>query len=110
MSDTQLLSPLDGRYHRVTEPLVEYLSEFALNRARLRVEVEWLIFLAGSGAVAELAPLTAADIEFLRGLPGQFGEKEAAELAAIEAETRHDVKAVEYFLKARLAGTALEPA
>ena len=110
MSDMQLLSPLDGRYRRVTEPLVEYLSEFALNRARLRVEVEWLIFLAGSGAVAELAPLTAADIEFLRGLPGQFGEKEAVELAAIEAETRHDVKAVEYFLKARLAGTALEPA
>jgi adenylosuccinate lyase len=110
MPEMQLLSPLDGRYRRVTEPLAAYLSEFALNRARLRVEAEWLIFLAGSGAVAELPPLTPAETEFLRSLAGQFGEAEAAELAGIEAETRHDVKAVEYFLKSRLEGTTLEPA
>ena len=91
MPDMQLLSPLDGRYRQVTEPLAGYLSEFALNRARLRVEAEWLISLAGSGAVAELPPLTPAEIEFLRSLAGQFGEPEAAELAQIEAETRHDV-------------------
>ena len=110
MPDMQLLSPLDGRYRQVTEPLVGYLSEFALNRARLRVEAEWLIFLSGSGAVAELPPIKPAEIDFLRSLASQFGESEAAELAKIEAETRHDVKAVEYFLKSRLTGTALEPA
>jgi adenylosuccinate lyase len=110
MPETQLLSPLDGRYRRVTEPLAQYLSEFALNRARLRVEAEWLIFLAASGAVAELPPLTPEEAGLLRSVASQFGDAQAAELAAIEAETRHDVKAVEYFLKARLAGTSLAPA
>ncbi|HEX5293175.1 MAG TPA: adenylosuccinate lyase [Streptosporangiaceae bacterium] len=109
MPDRQLLSPLDGRYRGVTEPLVDYLSEFALNRARLKVEAEWLIFLAASGAVAELPPLTDAQVGFLRELPGQFDDLAARELARLEALTRHDVKAVEYFLKAKLSGTSLEP-
>jgi adenylosuccinate lyase len=110
MTDTALLSPLDGRYRAVTEPLAGYLSELALNRARLRVEAEWLIFLAASGAVAELAPLTEAEIALLRSVPAGFDAGAARRLAGIEAETRHDVKAVEYFLKSRLAGTSLEPA
>ena len=96
------LGPLDGRYRRVVAPLTDHLSEAALNRARLHVEVEWLIHLT-SGRVLPGAPeLTAQEVEYLRSVVSSFGAAEIEELGAIEAETRHDVKAVEYFLKRRL--------
>jgi adenylosuccinate lyase len=101
------LSPLDGRYRRVTEPLVEYLSEAALNRARVRVEVEWLIALTDAG-VGDVAPLAEDARVALRNLVTDFGEAEITELAGIEAVTRHDVKAVEYLLRARLASFGLD--
>jgi adenylosuccinate lyase len=105
----ELLSPLDGRYRQVTEPLAGYLSELALNRARLRVEAEWLIYLAASREVAELRALEPGEAELLRSVATGFGPEQAGELAAIEAQTRHDVKAVEYYLRERLAGTSLAP-
>ncbi|MBE6481425.1 MAG: adenylosuccinate lyase [Actinomyces ruminicola] len=98
------LGPLDGRYRAVTAPLVNYLSEAALNRARLRVEVEWLIHLTDHRVLPGAPVLSDAEKDYLRGVVDSFGAAEIAELAEIEAVTRHDVKAVEYLLKRRLDG------
>ncbi|PJI93689.1 adenylosuccinate lyase [Luteimicrobium subarcticum] len=97
------LGPLDGRYRPAVAPLVDHLSEAALNRARIHVEVEWLIALTDGTVVPGAPRLTDADTAYLRAIPGSFGADEIAELAAIERETVHDVKAVEYFVKRRLA-------
>ena len=101
------LGPLDGRYRPVVAPLAEHLSEAALNRQRVHVEVEWLVHLAGTGAVPGMRTLTAAEVEQLRAIPRGFDAAAVGELAVLEAETRHDVKAVEYLVKRRLAGTSL---
>ncbi|MDO5495032.1 MAG: adenylosuccinate lyase [bacterium] len=96
------LTPLDGRYRPAVARLANHLSEAALNRNRLVVEIEWLIHLTEVGALPGAPQLSEAEIEYLRAIPEGFGEQEIAELAEIEQETRHDVKAVEYFLKRRL--------
>ncbi len=96
------LGPLDGRYRAVAAPLVNHLSEAALNRARLRVEVEWLIHLTDHGVLPGAPRLSDSEKAYLRGVVEDFGAGEIAELAEIEAVTRHDVKAVEYLLKRRL--------
>lgn len=97
------LGPLDGRYRPAVAPLVDHLSEAALNRARIAVEVEWLLHLTRNAVVPGAPALTAADESYLRAVPDAFGPDEVAELAEIERTTVHDVKAVEYFLKRRLA-------
>ena len=97
------LGPLDGRYRQASAPLVNYLSEAALNRARLEVEIEWLIHLTTHNVLPGAPQLSREDIAYLRNIVTSFGGQEIQELADIEAETRHDVKAVEYFLKRRLA-------
>ncbi len=96
------LGPLDGRYRGVVAPLVDYLSEAALNRARVHVEVEWLIHLCDASAVPGTPALRKADRDYLRGVVATFGAAEIAELAETEKVTQHDVKAVEYFLKKRM--------
>lgn len=112
------LNPLDGRYRRQTADLVDYLSEPALNRERMRVEVEWMIMLAngyqGNGqhpVLPGVKPLTEAEQAYLRAIPEDFDADGITELAGIEAQTHHDVKAVEYFIDRRLeaAATALGP-
>lgn len=97
------LGPLDGRYRGAVAPLVDHLSEAALNRARVHVEVEWVIHLTDQGAVPGTSPLTDAEKAYLRDVVSTFGAEEIAELAETERVTVHDVKAVEYFLKKRLA-------
>lgn len=99
------LTPLDGRYHKQTAPLVEYMSEPALNRERMRVEVEWMILLANGFAgngnqpiIPGVKPLTQAEQDYLRAIPEQFGAEGIARHAAHEAITHHDVKAVEYYI------------
>ena len=99
------LTPLDGRYHKATAPLVEYMSEPALNRERMRVEVEWMILLAngfeGNGnqpIVDSVKPFTAEEQAFLRAIPEDFGAEGIKQHAAHEAITHHDVKAVEYYI------------
>lgn len=103
---TIALGPLDGRYRPEVAPLVDHLSEAALNRARLHVEVEWVIHLCATGAIPGAPTLTGAEVDYLRGVVADFGPEQIAELGAIEAETRHDVKAVEYFLKRRMTAAA----
>ncbi len=97
------LGPLDGRYRSAVAPLVDHLSEAALNRERVHVEVEWLIHLATQRVVPGAPELSAAEQQYLRDVVATFGPDEVAELAEIERTTVHDVKAVEYFLKRRLA-------
>ena len=103
------LTPLDGRYHKQTAPLVEYMSEPALNRERMRVEIEWMILLAngfeGNGnqtIVPGVKPLTDDEQAYLRSIPENFGAEGIAQHAAYEAKTHHDVKAVEYYIDDQL--------
>ena len=97
------LGPLDGRYRPAVAPLVDHLSEAALNRERLHVEVEWLIHLTSTGAVPGAPALSEAEQTYLREVVATFGPEQVTELGEIEKVTVHDVKAVEYFLKRRLA-------
>jgi len=103
MSDFALLalSPVDGRYAGKVDALRGILSEYGLIRARVRVEVEWLLVLAEAG-MAELRPLPAAAQERLQALASGFSVEDAGRVKAIERTTNHDVKAVEYFIKERL--------
>jgi adenylosuccinate lyase len=101
------LGALDGRYRGAVAPLVDHLSEPALNRERIRVEVEWLVWLTSHEVVPGVRSLTDDEQAALRRVVDDFGASEIAELAEIERETQHDVKAVEYFLKRRL--TAIAP-
>ncbi len=95
------ISPLDGRYGRQTAELREIFSEFAFMRERLRVEVEWLTALASHG-LAELTALDDTARSELQRLVTEFSIEDCTEIKAIEAETNHDVKAVEYFIKRRV--------
>ena len=106
------LGGLDGRYRRAVAALVDHLSEAALNRERIRVEIEWLIHLSTHGVVPGVRPLSAGEQERLRAIVEDFATADIAELAEIERETVHDVKAVEYYLKRRLPGVldASDPA
>ena len=91
------ISPLDGRYAKQVAALTDHLSEWALMRARVRVEVEWLLALAPQ---LDAAPL--------RAIYEEFADAGAAEIKAIEARTNHDVKAVEYFLRERVPAEVRE--
>ena len=106
--ETQLLalSPLDGRYAGKVDALRPIFSEYGLIAARVRVEIEWLLALADEAGIAELASLTGAQAARLRELAGTFSVADAARVKAIERTTNHDVKAVEYFIKERLADDA----
>ena len=101
-----VLSPLDGRYRSVVAPLADQLSERALNATRVEVECAWLAFLHDE-SIAGLTPLDAAQRAALDAVATGVDDAAVAELAAIEATTRHDVKAVEYWIKRRLADTPL---
>ena len=103
------LGALDGRYRAAVAPLVDHLSEPALNRERIRVEVEWLVFLTTNQVVPGVRSLSEDEQKQLRQVVDEFGADEIAELAEIERETQHDVKAVEYFLKRRLTDIAPGP-
>jgi adenylosuccinate lyase len=99
----QPLSPLDGRYQSTVADLSLHLSEAGLNRARIRVEIEWLIHLANRNLLKTNAPLDLTEIEQLRAVVTNFSDDDVASLAATEATTKHDVKAVEYFVRDKLA-------
>jgi len=100
------LSPLDGRYAGKVEALRPVFSEFGLIHARVRVEIEWLLALAADPGIPELAPFDSAATARLRALASDFTPADAARVKEIERTTNHDVKAVEYFIKERLADDA----
>ncbi|WP_163558920.1 adenylosuccinate lyase [Halomonas sp. NO4] len=103
LSALTALSPVDGRYAAKAASLREHFSEFGLIRARVTVEVRWLQRLAEQPGITEVPPLSAAATAFLEALVRDFSVPDAERIKAIEATTNHDVKAVEYFLKERIA-------
>ena len=102
----QPLSPLDGRYRPSVTALGDHLSEAGLNRARVRVEVEWLLYLTDHELFGS-HKLDHEDARQLREFAAGFGQPEIDELARLEATTRHDVKAVEYLVRAKLSDLGL---
>ncbi len=96
------LSPLDGRYASKVEALRPIFSEYGLIRYRVAVEVAWFKHLAATPEITELPPLAAEDAAALDALVAHFSAEDAAAIKAIERETNHDVKAVEYWLKTQL--------
>jgi adenylosuccinate lyase len=98
------LSPLDGRYAAKVAGLREHFSELGLIRARVRVEIAWLIALGDEPGVAEVAPSPPAARAALESAAATFGPADGARVKAIEQTTNHDVKAMEYWLKERFAG------
>ena len=97
------LSPLDGRYARTADPLRGFFSEQALIRYRIRIELAWLEALAGDKAIKEVRPFSPATKKAFAKLLKDFSERDAEHVKNIEAETNHDVKAIEYWLKSKLA-------
>ena len=97
------LSPLDGRYHGKVDALRNYFSEFGLIRFRVLIEIEWLKALSAQTDIAEIPPFSAATIAQLDALNANFCETDALAIKTIETTTNHDVKAVEYWLREKLA-------
>ena len=97
------LSPVDGRYAGKVESLRPIFSEFGLIHARVEVEVRWLQALAAHPGIPEVPAFSAEANAFLDALVANFSEADAEWIKATERTTNHDVKAVEYFLKDRVA-------
>lgn len=103
MNTLTALSPIDGRYASKVDSLRPYLSEFGLIHARVTVEVRWLQTLANHADIHEIQPFSAATNECLDAIVANFSEADAMRIKDIERTTNHDVKAVEYFLKEKIA-------
>ncbi len=101
----RLLSPLDGRYADVTAPLAEYFSEYAFLRDRVRVELDYLSALSKTGLIR---PLTDAESARLETILANFTIADAEAIIEYERITRHDVKAIEYFIQSKFQNTSLE--
>lgn len=100
-----LISPLDGRYASTTAPLADYFSEFAFLRDRVRVELNFLLALSKTDLVRPLSDSESAQIE---SIITDFSDADAEMILEHERKTRHDVKAIEYFIQNKLQGTSLE--
>ncbi len=100
------LSPVDGRYASKVDDLRPIFSEYGLIRHRILVEIRWLQALAEAPEIAEVPPLSEHAKHLLDGIFDGFSEEDAQRVKNIESSTNHDVKAVEYFLKERIAGNA----
>ncbi|WP_163119347.1 adenylosuccinate lyase [Acinetobacter pittii] len=104
MNALTALSPLDGRYASKCDALRPFLSEFGLIHARVTVEVRWLQALSNRPEIVEVAPFSNETNAALDAIVSNFSEEDANCIKEIERTTNHDVKAVEYFLKEKIAG------
>lgn len=109
LNQLNAISSVDGRYRKKVEGLARYFSEAGLMRYRVRIEVEWSIFLCNELRLSGTKVLNVKEQKLLRDLYETFSEKSAQKIKDIEAKTNHDVKAVEYFIKEKLANTSLAP-
>ena len=103
MNALTALSPLDGRYASKCDALRPFLSEFGLIHARVTVEVRWLQALANRAEIIEVPVFSAKTNAALDAIVTDFSETDANRIKEIERTTNHDVKAVEYFLKEKIA-------
>jgi adenylosuccinate lyase len=101
------LSPLDGRYSRDVTELAAYFSEAALYRYRVRVEIEYLLFLSRARNIGFVGQFDASAVGELRALYRSFTPADAEAIAAWDQRVNHDVKAVEYWLREKLDGLGL---
>jgi adenylosuccinate lyase len=99
LSALSAVSPIDGRYGTKTASLREVFSEYGLIKARVQVEVQWLLALAEKPEITEVGPFSQKSIARLNDISDNFCETDALRIKVIEATTNHDVKAVEYFIK-----------
>nr|WP_242698803.1 adenylosuccinate lyase [Alteromonas sp. 5E99-2] len=106
MSSLTAISPIDGRYGSKTQELRSIFSEFGLLKYRVEVEVRWLQQLAKIDAIAEVPAFSEAANQQLDSIVANFNEDDASRIKTIESTTNHDVKAVEYFIKEKVAAHA----
>ena len=106
LSALTAISPVDGRYGSKTVELRSIFSEFGLIKYRVTVEVRWLQKLAQAPEIAEVPAFSAQANALLDEIVANFSEADAARVKEIERTTNHDVKAVEYFLKEKVADNA----
>ena len=104
LSSLTAVSPVDGRYGRATADLRLIFSEYGLIRHRVLVEVRWLQMLSNNGDITEVPAFSEHTNNLLNKLVDQFNEEDAQRIKTIERTTNHDVKAVEYFIKEKIAG------
>ena len=104
LSSLSAVSPIDGRYAGKTEDLRPIFSEFGLIHHRVLVEIRWLQHLAASPAITEVPAFSDHANKILYGIVDNFSEEDAQRVKNIERTTNHDVKAVEYFIKEKIAG------
>lgn len=103
LTELSAISPVDGRYAVKTTALRAYLSEAALFKYRVQVEIEWFIYLCEASEIGELPSLDKATCALLRSWYLQFSDTDAIAIKTIEKKINHDVKAVEYFIKEKMA-------
>ncbi len=103
LSSLTAVSPVDGRYGDKVSALRGIFSEYGLLKFRVQVEVRWLQKLAAHAAIKEVPAFAADAIGYLDAIVASFSEEDAARIKTIERTTNHDVKAVEYFLKEKVA-------
>ena len=101
------ISPLDGRYDGKVEELRSIFSEYGLIKRRVAVECAWLAALAAHPSLPECPPLSKDEAQALAAVADDFTVADAQRVKEIERTTNHDVKAVEYFIKEKIAGTSL---
>lgn len=103
LSELTALSPLDGRYAANAAALRSIFSEFGLFKYRVQVEIQWIIALSNIPEIVEVPKLSADALITLKAIAHDFSLEDAIEIKRIETTTRHDVKAVEYFIKNKMA-------
>jgi adenylosuccinate lyase len=108
MDPLNAITPIDGRYALTVEPLAATFSEAGLMKMRVRTEIAWLIALCEEPGIPEASPLQPAETASLRNIADTFSSADANRVKVIEQTTRHDVKAIEYFLQGQIKALGLE--
>ncbi|QSX28644.1 adenylosuccinate lyase [Shewanella cyperi] len=106
LSALTAISPVDGRYGSKTVELRGIFSEYGLTKYRVQVEINWLKLLSSCPEIEEVPPFSEDALALLDGIKDKFNEADALRVKTIESTTNHDVKAVEYFIKEKIAGNA----